>query len=102
MPCLTALQTFFGYFRSRHGGDLAFFDNCGKVHHILGTQGGQEGDPLEMLRFCHTIHPLWGGVMRQFPSARAAAYADDGFMHDNLLTVLRVLSALKHAFKVDL
>ena len=81
---------------------LRFFDNCGKVHHVSGGQGGQQGDPLEMLRFCHTIHPLWGGVMHQFPSARAAAYADDRFMHDHLLTVLRVLSALKHAFKVDL
>ena len=44
--------------------------------------------------------------MGQYPSARAAAYADDGFMHDTLITVLRILAALrdslKHAFKEDL
>ena len=37
--------------------------------------------------------------MRRFASARAAAYADDGFMHDNLLMVLRILSALKTWFQ---
>ena len=60
LHCLDALQNFFGYFRNMHdtAGTLRFFDNCGKVHHISGTQGGQQGDPLEMLRFCHTIHPL--------------------------------------------
>ena len=104
LPTLQALQNFFGYFRNMHdtAAILRFFDNCGKVHHIFGTQGGQQGDPLEMLRFCLTIHALWCGVMRRFPSARAAAYADDGFMHADLLTVLRLLSALQHAFKVDL
>jgi DNA-binding transcriptional LysR family regulator len=40
--------------------------------------------------------------MGQYPSARAAAYADDGFVYDKLLTVLRTLAALKHAFKEDL
>ena len=40
--------------------------------------------------------------MGQYPSARAAAYADDGFVRDTLLTVLRILAALKHAFKEDL
>ena len=43
-----------------------------------------------------------GGIMGQYPSARAAAYADDGFVHDTLVTVLRILAALKHAFKEDL
>ena len=40
--------------------------------------------------------------MGQYPSARAAAYADDGVVYDKLLTVLRTLAALKHAFKEDL
>ena len=31
--------------------------------------------------------------MGQYPSARAAAYADDGFVRDTLLTVLRILAA---------
>ena len=55
-----------------------------------------------MLNFSHVTHPLWGGIMGQYPSARAAAYADDGFVRDTLLTVLRILAALKHAFKEDL
>ena len=55
-----------------------------------------------MLGFSHVTHPLWGGVMGQYPSARAAAFADDGFVRDRLLTVLRILAALKHAFKEDL
>ena len=73
-----------------------------QVHLIHGTQGGQQGDPLEMLNFCHLTHPLSGGILRQYPSALAAAYADDGFVHDKLLTVLRILAALKHAFQEDL
>ena len=55
-----------------------------------------------MLGFSHVTHPLWGGIMGQYPSARAAAFADDGFVRDTLLTVLRILAALKHAFKEDL
>ena len=55
-----------------------------------------------MLNFSHVTHPLWGGIMGHYPSARAAAYADDGFVRDTLLTVLRILAALKHAFKEDL
>ena len=66
--------------------------------------------PDIMLNFCHLIHPHHlihrGRIMGQYPSARAAAYADDGFMHDTLITVLRILAALrdslKHAFKEDL
>ena len=54
----------------------------------------------------------WGWVLQirsraiqtnfPLPQRRAAACTDDGFMHDDLLTVLRMLSALKRAFKVDL
>ena len=101
---MKALQDFFGYFRNMHdtAGTLRFHDSIEQVHHISGTQGGQQGDPLEMLRFCHTILPLWGGIMARFSSARAAAYADDGFINANLLMALQILSALKHAFKEDL
>ena len=101
---LAELQKNFGNFRNMHdtAATLRFYDSEGQVHHIHGIQGGQQGDPLEMLNFCHLTHPLPGGILAQYPSARAAAYADDGFMYDKLLTVLRLLAALEHAFKEDL
>ena len=63
---------------------------------------GQQGDPLEMIRFAHTIHPLWGGVMARYLTARAAAYAVDEFIKADLLTTLKILADLKHAFKMNL
>ena len=41
--------------------------------------GGQQGDPLEMIRFCAAIHPVWGRVMSRYQHARALAFADDGY-----------------------
>ena len=104
LPCLPELQNFFGYFRNMHdtASTLRYLDPSGSTHHIDGTRGGQQGDPLEMYRFSHTIHPLWGRVMARFPDARAVAYADDGFVKDRLLSVLRILAELKFAFKQDL
>ena len=104
LPHLAELQKFFPYFRSMYdtAATLRFYDSTGQVHHVNGTTGSQQGDGLSMLNFCHLTHSLWGGIMRRYPSARAAAYADDGFIHDTLITVLRILAALKHAFKEDL
>jgi hypothetical protein len=74
------------------------------VHHIEGITGGQQGDPLEMLRFCLTIHPIWGRVMARSPQARAVAFADDGFVYvcvqyDSLSSALHIWVQLLHAFK---
>ena len=104
LPHLAELQKFFPYFCNMYdsAATLRFYDSTGQVHHIPGTTGSQQGDSAAMLNFSHVTHPLWGGIMGQYPSARAAAYADDGFVRDTLLTVLRILAALKHAFKEDL
>ena len=104
LPHLAELQKFFPYVCNMYdsAATLRFYDSTGQVHHIPGTTGSQQGDSAAMLNFSHVTHPLWGGIMGQYPSARAAAYADDGFVRDTLLTVLRILAALKHAFKEDL
>jgi hypothetical protein len=56
LPHLPALKSFFPYFRSM--GDVAsrnrYTDHEGTTHHIQGTRGGIQGDPIEMTRFCLT------------------------------------------------
>ena len=103
LPNLASMHMFFLYFQAMHQcpSTLRFTDHKGTVHHIEGTTGGQQGDPLEMLRFCLTIHPIWGRVMARSPQARAAAFADDGFVHDTLKSVLHIWLQLSHAFKND-
>jgi hypothetical protein len=80
---------------------LRYTDHKGHVHHIRGTTGGQQGDPLEMLSFCLTIHPIWGRVMSRHPNARAVAFADDGFVHDTLQSDLHIWAELCYVFKED-
>ena len=80
---------------------LRYVDHKGQVHHVSGTSGGQQGDPLEMIRFCATIHPVWGRVMARYEHARALAFADDGYIHSELKHCLLILAELKHAFKED-
>ena len=50
----------------------------------------REGIEVTTLR-SGVIHPLWGGVMARNLTARAAAYADDGFIKADLLTTLKIL-----------
>ena len=54
---LASAQHFFLYFTAIHNGAsiLRYTDHKGHVHHIRGTAGGQQGDPIEMLRFSLTI-----------------------------------------------
>jgi hypothetical protein len=59
-------------------------------HTIYGTTNGQQGDPLEMLRFCVTTHPIWARIMNQSPTTQGVAFADDCFLMDTLPQVLRV------------
>jgi len=54
-----------------------------------------------MIRFCATIHPVWGRVMSRYQRARALAFADDGYIHSELKDCLLILAELKHAFKED-
>ena len=41
---------------------------------------GHQGDPMEMIRSCATIHPTWGRAMARHRQARAIAFADDGYI----------------------
>ena len=62
MRSLDALCRFFGYFRAMHdtASTLRYVDHKGQVHHVEGSIGGQQGDPMEMIRFCASIHPTLG------------------------------------------
>jgi hypothetical protein len=79
MPHLPAIKSFFPYFRCM--GDVAsrnrYTDHEGTTHHIPGTRGGIQGDPIEMTRFCLTTHPIWGRVMNRHLTTLGTAYADD-------------------------
>ncbi len=81
-----SLTNLFGYFEAMHGchSKLRYFDWHGQVHLAKGKTGGQQGDPLEMLIFNLTIDHLWVRVLPKFPEARAIAYADDGYIKEDL------------------
>ena len=56
---------------------LRYFDFCGNVLDAWGKTGGQQGDPLEMIVFCLTIHNLWGHTLdKHNQDACAVAYAN--------------------------
>ena len=103
LPTFGGLRHLFGYFTAMHdtAGTLRYVGPDGQVHHIQGTSGGQQGDPLEMMRFCATIHPVWARVMGRFAEARGLAFADDGFVRASLFDCLHILAELKLAFKED-
>ena len=71
LPSLPGLWRFFEYFRAMHdtASMLRYVDHKGQVHHVSGSSGGQQGDPLEMIRFCATIHPVWERVMPRYQRA---------------------------------
>ena len=81
---------------------LRYFDFCGNVLDAWGKTGGQQGDPLEMIVFCLTIHHLWGRTLDKYnQDACAVAYADDGYIKAKLSVVLEVLSDIKLVLKED-
>ena len=104
IPHLSDIWPFFSYFRAIHGpaANLRYLDPLGEVQPILGTKGGQQGDPLEMLSFCLAIHPVWCRVMQRYNTARAVAFADDGYVYDDLQVTLRAFADLKKHFQEDL
>jgi len=75
LPTFSGLRHMFGYFSAMHDteGTLRYVGPDGEVHHVNGTSGGQQGDPLEMMRFCATIHPIWARVMARYDRGRALA-----------------------------
>jgi len=86
-----------------HGTDatLRYVGPDGQALHVKRTSRGQQGDPLEMMRFCATIHPVWARVMARHPRARALAFADDGFVRSSVVECLHILAELKSTFKDD-
>jgi hypothetical protein len=67
-----------------------------------GKTGGQQGDLLEMIVFCLSVHHLWGRTLnKHHQDACAVAYADDGYIKDKLSVALEVLSDVKHVLKED-
>ena len=81
---------------------LRYFDYCGNVLDGCGKTGGQQGDPLEMIVFCLTVHHLWGRTLAKHnQDACAVAYADDGYFKAKLFVALEVLSDIKQVLKED-
>ena len=81
---------------------LRYFDYLGNVLDAWGKTGGQQGDPLEMIIFCLSVHHLWGRTLAKHQQdACAVAYADDGYIKAKLSVALEVLSDIKHVLKED-
>ena len=81
---------------------LRYFDYCGNVLDGCGKTGGQQGDPLEMIVFCLTVHHLWGRTLAKHnQDAYTVAYADDGYIKAKLSVALEVLSDIKQVLKED-
>jgi hypothetical protein len=97
------LKSIFSYFSSMRTVEskLRYFDFLGAVYQALGKTGGRQGDPLEMIIFCLSIHHLWGRTMQSYTENRAIAYADDGSINAPLSVALRILADLKQVFKDD-
>jgi hypothetical protein len=79
LPHFPSLKKFFPYFSSMNDvpSRNRFTDHEGSTHHIAGSRGGLQGDPLEMTRFCLTVHPIWGCVLGRHQATLGDAYADD-------------------------
>ena len=67
---------------------LRYIDFLGNVHQALGKTGGQQGDPLEMIIFCLSIHHLWGRTMQSYTENRTIDDADDGYINAPLSVAL--------------
>jgi hypothetical protein len=95
----TELRNMFSYFKALRTtkSHLRYFDFCGNVLDAWGKTGGQQGDPLEMIAFCLSIHHLWGRTLaKHYQDACAVAYADDGYIKAKLSVALEMLSDIKH------
>ena len=98
------LRNMFAYFKAMRTtkSHLRYFDYLGNVLEAWGKTGGQQGDPLEMIVFCISIHHLWGRTLAKYQQhACAIAYADDGYIKAKLSVALKVLSDIQQVFKED-
>jgi len=84
---------------------LRCFNYCRNVLDAWGKTGGQQGEPLEMIMFCLTVHHLWGRTLTNHnQDTCAVAYADDsydGYIKAKLSVALEVLSDIKQVLKED-
>ena len=84
---------------------LRYFNYCRNVLDAWGKTGGQQGEPLEMMMFCLTVHHLWGRTLTNHnQDTCAVAYADDsydGYIKAKLSVALEVLSDIKQVLKED-
>ena len=103
IPTFGALENFSGYFEMIHDTDanLRFTDQYDQTHILKGTQGGQQRDPLEMLRFCLATYPTWDRVLKRHPKTQTVAYADDSYVHGQLRETLLAVADLKRNFEND-
>jgi hypothetical protein len=100
----TELRNMFSYFKALRTtqSHLRYFDFCGSVLDAWGKTGGQQGDPLEMIAFCLSIHHLWGRTLaKHYQDACVVAYADDGYIKAKLSVAIEVLSDIKHVLRED-
>jgi hypothetical protein len=98
------LRNVFEYFRTMRTikSHLRYYDYCGNVLDAWGKTGGQQGDLLEMIVFCLSVHHLWGRTLnKHHQEACAVACADDGYIKAKLSVALEVLSDIKHVLKED-
>ena len=86
MQSLDALWPFFNYFCAMHdtASTLQYVDHKGQVRHVEGSSGGKQGDPIEMIRFCATIHPTCNLIMALHMQALAVSFAEDGYMDSEI------------------
>ncbi len=94
----------FSYFKSLRTtkSHLRYFYFCGNVLDAWGKTGGQQGDPLEMIVFCLSIHQLWGRTLaKHYQDACAVVYANDGYIKAKLSVAIEVLSDIKHVLRED-
>jgi hypothetical protein len=78
-----------------------FTDHEESKHYIAGSRGGLEGDPLEMTRFCLTVHPIWGRVLGRHLASLGAAYADDAYFLGRIEPTLMSLADTVRSFRQD-
>jgi hypothetical protein len=78
-----------------------FTDNEGTTHYIPRSRGGLQGDPLEMTRFCLTVHPIWGRVLGRHMETLGTAYADDIYLMGKIQPTLLALADSVSSFRDD-
>jgi len=93
IPCPSSLRPYWSYFESMQGtaSTLHFSDYEGQAHEIACSEGGQQGDAFETVRFAVTTFPSFGRVFARHAACTGAAICDDVFIVHHLQKVLLLL-----------